>query len=261
MAIAWIAFRENVDQRLLIGAFAILAGAALLSWQGQAIIDRGALLIAAACICWGIDNNLTRKLSAADPVQIAIAKGLVAGVVNLSLALKTGATLPPWSLLLLAGVAGFGGYGISLVLYVVGLRHLGAARMGAYFSLAPFIGAVLSLALLHEPLTLTLLLAGGLMAVGLWLHLAERHEHDHIHDTLEHDHRHIHDAHHQHEHGPNDPAGDPHAHWHSGGRWFSAMKKQVNRRNGVSAGMLAPRLFTARCRHSSFFNPRVERSG
>ena len=94
MGIAWIVFRENVDRRLLLGAFAILAGAALLSWQGAAVIPLGAVLIAAACLCWGIDNNLTRKLSSADPVQIAMLKGLVAGAVNLSLAWY-GATVPP----------------------------------------------------------------------------------------------------------------------------------------------------------------------
>ena len=84
MGIAWLAFHENVDRRLLLGAFAILAGAALLSWQGQASLGWGAPLIAGACLCWGIDNNLTRKLSSADPVQIAMLKGLVAGTVNLA---------------------------------------------------------------------------------------------------------------------------------------------------------------------------------
>src|SRR5277367_4814084 len=84
MAIAWIVFRENVDRRLLLGAFAILAGALLLSWKGEASFQWGALFIAGACLCWGIDNNLTRKLSSADPVQIAMLKGLVAGTVNLT---------------------------------------------------------------------------------------------------------------------------------------------------------------------------------
>ena len=91
LAIAWVVFRENVDRRLFLGALAILAGAVLLSWQGHGIrLDLGALLIAGACLAWGIDNNLTRKLSAADPVQIAMTKGLVAGTVNLALALAPG---------------------------------------------------------------------------------------------------------------------------------------------------------------------------
>lgn len=214
MGIAWLVFRENVDQRLLLGAFAILAGAALLSWQGRASLDWGTLLIAAACLSWGIDNNLTRKLSSADPVQIAMLKGLVAGTVNLALALMQGAALPGLGTVLMAGVVGFLGYGVSLALFVLGLRYLGTARTGAYFSLAPFIGAVLSLVLLDEPLTIRLAVAGGLMGLGLWLHLTERHEHEHTHEATEHEHRHIHDEHHQHAHGPDAPLGEPHTHWH-----------------------------------------------
>lgn len=214
MSIAWIVFRENVDRRLLLGAVAILAGAALLSWQGGAALDWGAVFIAAACLSWGIDNNLTRKLSSADPVQIAMLKGLVAGTINLSLALKHGASLPATGIIIAAGMIGFLGYGVSLALFVLGLRYLGTARTGAYFSLAPFIGAALSVALLGETLTLQLMMAGGLMAVGLWLHLTERHEHEHPHEAAEHEHRHRHDEHHQHEHAPDDPHGEPHTHRH-----------------------------------------------
>ncbi|GGG47666.1 membrane protein [Caldovatus sediminis] len=214
MGIAWLAFRENVDRRLLVGAFAILAGAALLSWQGRASLDGGAALIAGACLCWGIDNNLTRRLSSADPVQIAMLKGLVAGTVNLVLALASGADLPSGGAVLAAGIVGFLGYGASLALYVLGLRHLGAARTGAYFSLAPFVGAVLAVALLGEPVSAKLLAAGCLMGVGLWLHLSERHDHEHVHEALEHEHRHRHDEHHRHEHGPEAPPGEPHTHWH-----------------------------------------------
>src|SRR5689334_20628073 len=214
MAIAWLVFRENVDRRLLLGAFAILAGAVLLSWQGRASLDWGAVLIVAACLSWGIDNNLTRKLSSADPVHIAMLKGLSAGTVNLMLALAQGAGLPDVGTLFAAGVVGFFGYGVSLALFVLGLRHLGAARTGAYFSLAPFIGALLSLVLLDEPLTLRLAAAGGLMAIGLWLHLTERHEHQHLHEAIEHEHRHTHDEHHRHAHGPEAPPGEPHSHRH-----------------------------------------------
>lgn len=214
MGIAWLVFHENVDGRLLFGAFAILAGAALLSWQGRASFDWGAVLIAAACLTWGIDNNLTRKLSSADPVQLAMLKGLVAGTINLTLALAQGAGLPGAGTLFAAGVVGFFGYGVSLALFVLGLRHLGTARTGAYFSLAPYIGALLSLMLPGEHLTFRLLTAGVLMAIGLWLHLTERHEHDHRHDAIEHEHRHTHDPHHQHAHGPDDPPGEPHSHWH-----------------------------------------------
>ena len=214
MGIAWLVFRENVDRRLLLGAAAILAGVALLSWQGRMSLEWGTVLVIAACMCWGIDNNLTRKLSSADPVRIAMLKGLVAGTVNLTLALAQGAALPRMGVILAAAVLGFVGYGISLALFVLGLRHLGAARTGASFSLAPFIGAMISLIWLQEPLTVCLVVAGGLMALGLWLHLTECHVHTHEHATLEHEHRHSHDDHHQHTHGPDDAPGEPHSHWH-----------------------------------------------
>lgn len=214
MGIAWVVFRENVDRRLLLGALAILAGAVLLAWNGTAVsLDLGALLIAGACLAWGIDNNLTRKLSSADPVQIAMIKGLVAGAVNFSLALAAGASLPGAQFLFAGGIVGLFGIGVSLVMFMLGLRHLGTARTGAYFSLAPFIGAVLALVLLNEPVTITLLLAGALMAFGLWMHLTERHEHEHAHETLEHEHLHVHDEHHRHAH--DEPAiTEPHSHWH-----------------------------------------------
>ena len=215
MAIAWLAFRENVDQRLLLGAFAILGGALALSWQGRGVaLDLGALLIAGGCLAWGIDNNLTRRLSAADPVQIAMIKGLVAGAANLMLALAQGAALPGTGPILAAALVGFLGYGVSLVLFVLGLRHLGTARTGAYFALAPFIGAVLAVLFLGDPLTIHLIVAGSLMALGLWLHLAERHEHEHVHQALEHEHRHVHDQHHRHAHAAGQPTDEPHTHWH-----------------------------------------------
>jgi drug/metabolite transporter (DMT)-like permease len=215
MAIAWVIFREFVDRRLLLGAFAILAGALVLSWRGgPAGAGLGALAVVGACLAWGIDNNLTRKLSSADPVQIAATKGLVAGAVNLGLALAHGAHLPAMASVAGAAVVGFFGYGVSLVLFVLALRHLGTARTGAYFSTAPFIGAALAIGLFGEAITWQLLAAAALMGVGLYLHLAERHEHDHAHEPLEHEHRHSHDDHHQHTHAPDDPVGEPHTHWH-----------------------------------------------
>lgn len=213
MGIAWIVFRENVDRRLLAGAAAILAGAVLLSWSGNGLrLDTGGLLITGACLCWGIDNNLTRKLSSADPVQIAMIKGLIAGSTNLVLALSLGAGLPSPGMVAACAVVGFLGIGISLVMFMLGLRHLGTARTGAYFSLAPFIGALLGLIMFAEPMTLQLILAGLLMATGLWLHLAEQHEHTHLHQVLEHEHAHTHDQHHQHDH--TGKVAEPHSHWH-----------------------------------------------
>jgi drug/metabolite transporter (DMT)-like permease len=217
LAIAWLVYRENVDGRLMLGAGAILAGAAVLSWQGGAGLDAGALLVALACVAWGIDNNLTRGLSAADPVTIAAAKGLGAGTVNLGLASLAGEAVPALPAAAGAAALGLVGYGASLVLFVRALRDLGTARTGAYFALAPFVGAVLAVALLGEPVTVPLALAGALMAAGLWLHLTERHDHLHAHDPMEHAHRHSHDAHHRHAHGPGDPTGEPHSHPHRHG--------------------------------------------
>ena len=213
MGLAWLVFRENVDRRLLLGACAIVAGAVVLSWQGQGVeLNTGSGFIAGACLAWGVDNNLTRKLSAADPVMIAMLKGLVAGAVNTGLALWWGAALPSAGILGAAAIVGFVGIGVSLVLFILGLRHLGAARTGAYFSLAPFIGALLAIVFLNEPLTARLAIAGALMGFGLWLHLAERHQHAHQHDALDHDHSHTHDDHHQHVHDGS--VTEPHSHWH-----------------------------------------------
>ena len=213
MGIAWAVFRENVDRRLMLGAAAILAGAVLLSWTGDGWrLDSGSLLIAAACLCWGIDNNLTRKLSSSDPVQIAMIKGLFAGTTNLLLAVSLGANLPSIEIICAGAALGFLGVGVSLVMFMLGLRHLGTARTGAYFSLAPFIGSVLAIAIFQEAISWQLVGAGVLMAMGLWLHLAERHEHAPDHQELEHDHVHSHDEHHQHTH--EGLVTEPHSHRH-----------------------------------------------
>ncbi len=215
MAIAWVVFKENVDCRLLIGAASILGGALILSWSGgPAGLGVGAVAITGACVARGVDNNLTRKLSSADPVQIAAIKGAVAGAVNLALAFGRGARLPDPTSVAAAGVIGPFGYGVSLVLFVLALRHLGTARTGAYFSTAPFLGAALALLLFREPVTVQLVGAAMLMTVGVYLHLSERHEHDHAHELMDHDHRHVHDEHPRHVHQAGDPTGEPHTHRH-----------------------------------------------
>lgn len=215
MAIAWGIYRENADRRIVAGALAILVGAILISWRGGALsADIGAFAIAGACIAWGIDNNLTRKVSGADPAQIAALKGIVAGATNLTLAFLLGASLPAPAIIGAAAFVGLLGYGVSLVLFVLALRHVGAARTGAYFSAAPFVGAVVSIALFREPITAQLIAAAVLMAFGLYLHVAEKHEHAHVHEPMEHEHSHVHDEHHQHEHSADDPPGEPHSHKH-----------------------------------------------
>ncbi len=220
-ALAWFVFRENFDRRIFLGMVLIVAGGVLLSWQPEGGVSRttwGAMLVAGACLAWGIDNNLTRKVAASDAVQIAGLKGLVAGAFNTVLALAIGASLPSWNTALAAGLVGLAGYGVSLTLFVVALRHLGTARTGAYFSVAPFFGAALALWLLDEPAGWAFWAAACLMAAGVWLHLTERHDHLHEHEPLTHTHRHVHDAHHQHAHGPDWDGVEPHTHEHAHGR-------------------------------------------
>jgi drug/metabolite transporter (DMT)-like permease len=214
--IAWFVFKENVDRRVAYGFALITLGGLILAWphQGGITLSWGALTIALACLGWGIDNNFTRKVSASDSVQIAMLKGLIAGGINTLLALMTGSTLPDYGHMLALGLLGFVGYGLSLTLFVLALRHIGTARTGAYFSTAPFAGALVALFIWQGEWNLTLGLAGMLMALGVWLHLTEHHEHKHIHEPMAHAHLHRHDEHHQHAHLPEDPVGEPHVHFH-----------------------------------------------
>jgi drug/metabolite transporter (DMT)-like permease len=216
---AWFVFHENFNRRIALGMICLTAGAAALAWSGTPTLESviGPVAIIGACIMWGLDNNLTRKVSLADPLHIVELKGLVAGPVSVMIGLWAGGSLPGASDALLAGVVGFLGYGVSLALFVVALRHLGAARTGAYFSTAPFLGAVVAVLALGDPVTVQLLVAGGLMGLGVWLHLTERHEHEHIHQPMTHAHSHVHDEHHEHQHSSEDPSGGPHTHSHEHG--------------------------------------------
>lgn len=214
--LAWFVFHENFDRRVALGMACLVAGAIVLSWTGRPTLSGiiGPLAIAGACVAWGLDNNLTRKVSLADPLQIVELKGLIAGPFNLLIGLWAGGSIPAISPLLIAGIVGFAGYGLSLALFILALRHLGTARTGAYFSTAPFLGTVAAIVFLHEPFTTQLLAAGLLMGLGVWLHLTENHEHEHEHQLDKHAHPHTHDEHHQHAHGPGDPPGEPHTHLH-----------------------------------------------
>jgi drug/metabolite transporter (DMT)-like permease len=216
--IAWLFFKENADRRVVLGMAAIVAGGVVLSLQSggtPASHGLGGLGIALACLCWAIDNNLTRKVSASDALFIASGKGLVAGCVNLGLAAGLGLTWPAVPMVLSALLVGLLGYGISLVLFVLALRGLGTARTGAYFSVAPFVGALIALLWLGETSSPQLWLAASLMALGVWLHLTEQHAHSHAHEAMEHEHPHTHDAHHQHTHAFAWEPGRPHTHAHA----------------------------------------------
>ncbi|MFL5612506.1 MAG: EamA family transporter [Gemmatimonadaceae bacterium] len=214
--IAWFVFRENFDRRIALGMAAIVAGGVVLSWEGRAELGHlvGPILVVGATLCWAIDNNFTQKISAADPVQTAMLKGLVAGSVNTTIGVALGGSLPSLARLVAASLLGFLSYGVSLVLFVLALRRLGTARTGAYFSSAPFVGAAVSLIVFRERPSFAFGAGAALMAFGVWLHLTEHHEHPHAHELMEHDHLHVHDEHHQHEHAAGDPPGEPHSHPH-----------------------------------------------
>jgi drug/metabolite transporter (DMT)-like permease len=194
---------------------AIVAGGVALGWQTGSNGESnpiGPVLVSLACLCWAVDNNLTRKVSASDALFIAGIKGLISGAVNTSLAVSMGATLPGLLTISSTMAVGVLGYGISLVLFVLALRGLGTARTGAYFSTAPFIGAAVAILVFSEPTAMPFWIAASLMGLGVWLHLTEHHVHEHIHETLLHEHEHDHDEHHQHVHESG--LGDRHSHLH-----------------------------------------------
>jgi drug/metabolite transporter (DMT)-like permease len=199
--IAWFIFKENFDKNIVLGMIAIVLGAIVLSFGGESLGSQlwPTIAVLGACLCWGIDNNLTRNVSEGDAVSIASLKGLVAGPTNLVLALLIGATIPPISSVLAIMTVGLLCYGLSLVLFIIALRHVGTARAGAYYSVAPFLGSVLAVAL-GAQITWQLVVAGALMSLGVWLHLIERHEHEHSHGDLVHTHPHFPDSQHRHKH-------------------------------------------------------------
>jgi drug/metabolite transporter (DMT)-like permease len=226
LAIAVLLGREHVGRQGLVSALLTIAGAVLLS-EGSlsGATAGGSALIALATLAWGIDNNLSQRLSLRNPIQIATLKAAGASLPMLALALLLGHRFP--SLPVSLGVLAIGvlGYGISIWLDLLALRDLGAAREAVLFSTAPFVGALFSLLILREPLTPQIPVAAGLMAFGVVLLLREQHSHWHRHEPVFHAHRHRHDPrdgdpHHSHNHAPEDLAGFPvdqpfwHAHPH-----------------------------------------------
>lgn len=213
--VAGALFRESVGARVWLAVLVMLAGGLVLAYDpGEPLaLSPYSLAIVGACAAWAMDNNLTRKVSAADPIVTAMTKGLVAGGFNLVVGLALEGTFPAWSAAAGAVILGFAAYGVSLVLFIYALRHLGAARTAAHFSTAPFIGAMLAVPLLSEAVTPALLAATALMVLATWLVVTESHAHEHSHGRLVHAHRHTHDEHHQHAHR-GDEGPEPHAHEH-----------------------------------------------
>ena len=215
--LAWTLFREHVGRKFTIGMIAILTGSALISWQGN--IGEGGFLgplaVAGACLCWAIDNNLTQKVSSGDPMQIGAIKGLVAGTVNTTLGIGLQSVWPTPLSTASSILVGFFCYGLSLMFFVRSLRTLGTAGTSAYFSSAPFVGALVGLLILGDPVTQFFIVGSLAMGIGVLFCATERHEQLHTHETLYHTHRHVHDEHHQHEHGPDHVGPEPHSHPHS----------------------------------------------
>ena len=214
--LAWLVFRDGVTRRVGFGLAAIVGGALLVSWQpGRIEAAWGALAIAGACACWALDNNLTQLVSAKDPRQIAMLKGVIAGSCNLTIGLAIGGALPGVGRTAGAVAVGVFGYGVSLMLFVTALRNLGTARTGAIFAVGPFVGVVVAIVGFGEPLRWQLVPAGACIALGVWLQLTEHHSHEHRHERLVHAHRHVHDdGHHDHEHPAGMVVDGPHSHEH-----------------------------------------------
>lgn len=212
--VAVTVFGESLTKREAAGAGAIVLGGLVLSAApgGLSIGLPGALAIAAACLCWALDNNLAARLALRDPVAVVRAKSLVAGAVSVGLGLLAGERLPSAGPLAVALATGALGYGLSIVLHLRATRVLGAARQGALFAAAPFAGALAAMALLSERPGFREAIAAAAMALGILAVVRARHGHVHAHDPISHDHAHVHDAHHRHLHPPGTP--EPHAHPH-----------------------------------------------
>lgn len=213
--VAVLIFRENAGRRLWTALGLMTCAGVFLSWDpGRGRFEiTGSLLVLTAMICWGLDNNFTRNIADRDPVLIARIKGGLSGVLSLGLAFLLGLRISFSPALLGALVLGAFSYGVSLVLYIRALARLGAFRAGAFFSFAPFVGAIVSLAVLPEPARWVLAPGAALMAFGVYLLIGENHEHLHRHERLVHAHAHGHrDLHHG--HGHDEAAADPHVHEH-----------------------------------------------
>jgi drug/metabolite transporter (DMT)-like permease len=207
-------FGEHLSRSEGWAAALIVAGAAALGLApGEVRVDPwGIALLGCACACWALDNNLSNRLSLRDPAAVVRAKALGAGAFALILALALRTPLPQPRTAFLALLVGAFSYGLSLVLALRAQRLLGAARQALWFATGPFIGALLSMAILGERPRLGDAPAVLLLVAGVALLQRARHAHRHRHEALEHDHLHVHDAHHQHAHAV--PAGEPHAHPH-----------------------------------------------
>ncbi|MGE0350077.1 DMT family transporter [Hydrogenophaga sp.] len=215
--LAWRWYHETLDRRVATAMLLLLAGGAVLVVE-QGLAGRvqllGLLAVLLATAAWGVDNTLSRGVAERDPGQVVWVKALLGASATTVLAFLWGEPLPGARAALALLAVGASGYGLSLRFYLLAQRAFGAARTGSVFAFAPFIGALGAFALGERGLSALVLVGGALMLAGVWLHLAERHEHLHDHEAQEHEHAHTHDdGHHTHTHDPM-PAG-PHSHAHA----------------------------------------------
>ena len=215
--LAWAFFREHLDRRTWLAVLLTVGAGVVLASPSGFELAPAAGLVAAACICWGLDNNLTALVDGFTPAQTTLAKGVCAGALNLGLAFALETVDLSLTTTLWALAVGALGYGVSIVLYIQGAQHLGATRAQVLFATAPFLGGFLAWTALSEPIHGTQLVAIGVLIPALWLLLSARHEHEHTHTPQTHTHSHRHDdGHHDHTH-PGQPASLRHTHEHSHG--------------------------------------------
>jgi drug/metabolite transporter (DMT)-like permease len=217
MLVAVASFREHLGRAELRAVACVLAGAVVLSGATFAPggDPLGALALAAACLCWAVDNNLTQRLSLRDPFAVARGKTLGAALAGLAVALVVGQPAPGAGVAGIAVLVGAVSYGVSIVLDVYALRLIGAAREAAYFATAPFFGAALAVPLLGERFGASQAAAAAMMALGVVLLSRARHGHAHEHAPITHAHRHVHDVHHDHAHATPVEPGEAHSHEHT----------------------------------------------
>ena len=214
VVVAALAFHEHIGPRVGFGTVLVVAGGVVLAWSGSPELRWGALFIAAACLCWAIDNSVTAALDDLAPAHITLAKGVFAGSANLVIGLVAAGT-PPVAATLGALVVGGFGYGVSITLWVAGARELGAARGQLVFATAPFVGAVMAWTVLGEPVAGLEIISIVLAAAGVSFVLRSDHEHRHQHGAVEHDHEHAHDdGHHDHDHPDGSTGRHQHPHRH-----------------------------------------------
>jgi len=212
--LAYFVFREHIGPRVVSGTVLVVIAGIVLGWSGNADLRWGTLLIAGACLCWGVDNCVTANLDELAPSHITLVKGVIAGGANLTIGLLLGGAPAGWPILGALVVGGFG-YGISITLWVAGARDLGAARGQLVFATAPFVGAIVAWTVFTDPVTTREVVSLVIAAVGVSFVLRSDHVHDHAHEPIEHDHEHVHaDGHHDHSHPDGEMVRHQHSHRH-----------------------------------------------